>query len=149
MVRILLTILVVIIESDVVLDAAFPSDTDFIDAALEKASVFLNKAKEPDDGRGLLVLRELLVNAGIHGNRRDSEKKVHYSIHCFPEGGFEISVEDEGAGFDYKSLDTRIPENPRLISKRGYVLINALSSKVRFNQAGNQIRVFITSPPKT
>jgi len=136
-------------ENDLVLDAIFPSQTEYVESALVRASFFLNSLDEPDRDKGLLVLRELLLNAVVHGNRNNKDKKVHWSIAFLPQGGLEIAVEDEGRGFNYEKVEKLIPENPRSITKRGYMLIHALSSDVRFNQAGNQIRVFITSPPKT
>lgn len=136
-------------ENDLVLDAIFPSQTEYVESSLVRASYFLHDLDESERDKGLLVLRELLLNAVIHGNRNNKDKKVHWSITFLPQGGMEIAVEDEGKGFNYEKVEKLIPENPRSITKRGYMLIHALSSDVRFNQAGNQIRVFITSPPKT
>ncbi len=56
---------------------------------------------------------------------------------------FRIWVEDEGSGFDYESIrdddqDFQYPEK-----KRGYLLINRLSDRIRFNEKGNRVTVYL------
>ncbi|MEM1099662.1 MAG: ATP-binding protein, partial [Planctomycetota bacterium] len=50
-----------------------------------------------------LALAEVLANAVRHGNKQDPEKMVTAEWTVTPER-FELSVEDEGDGFDPDSL---------------------------------------------
>ena len=61
-------------ESGSVLDSVFPSQTEYVETALARASVFLDSLEEAEKDRGLLVLRELLLNAVVHGNMNNREK---------------------------------------------------------------------------
>ncbi|MBA7636369.1 hypothetical protein ES703_43987 [subsurface metagenome] len=41
----------------------------------------------------------------------------------------------------------KLPEDPRYIQKRGYILINALSEQIEFNSKGNHITVYMPDNP--
>lgn len=86
-----------------------------------------------------LMLSEILANALIHGNRKDPDKHIF----VFPEiraGMVRITVEDEGAGFDYDSVeDPSSPANISRASGRGIFLVRSLSDRVYFNERGNSI----------
>ncbi len=88
-----------------------------------------------------LVLQELLVNAIRHGNRNEVSKVVKCRIASVEGRVFEIVVEDEGGGFDYRKLRMGLPKDPRRVDRRGYLLINALAERVEFNETGNRVTV--------
>lgn len=90
-----------------------------------------------------LVLRELLANAIVHGNRSEAERKVRCSVERLPDLRLKITVEDEGGGFDYRSLDMNLPLEPRHAQNRGFALLNALADQIEFNETGNQISAYI------
>ncbi len=46
-----------------------------------------------------LALREALANAVLHGNRQNSEKRVHLSCRIQFGGEVSIVIRDEGRGF--------------------------------------------------
>jgi serine/threonine-protein kinase RsbW len=91
----------------------------------------------------VIVLRELLINAIVHGNKERLESIVTCRIDGIEGKMFKIEVEDEGSGFDYKSINMDIPEDPRALKRRGYILINALSDQIIFKGKGNQIIVYM------
>ena len=95
-----------------------------------------------------IVLRELLDNAVEHGNRGIETRIVTGSLTYLGEGTFRIIVEDEGEGFDCAGLDVTVPEDPRRVKSRGYVLIHALADRLEFNEKGNRVTAYVsaTSP---
>lgn len=121
-----------------------PSNLPWVGQALDVCAEFLAQHGVSGPAAPVLVLRELLVNAMKHGNRREAWRTVHVSIEHLGDARFEVSVEDEGEGFDYQSVDMRIPESPPRISrKRGYALIHALSEHIAFAGGGNRITVVV------
>ncbi len=51
-----------------------------------------------------LAVREALCNAVIHGNREDPFKRVFLTLHSSADGEVEITIRDEGTGFDVDSV---------------------------------------------
>ena len=94
-----------------------------------------------------LVLRELLINAVVHGNQSDADRLLTCRLAYVGDGRFTICVEDVGEGFNYDALDTAVPVNPRHVRHRGYTLINAFSDRIEFNGRGNCITAYVTAQP--
>jgi anti-sigma regulatory factor (Ser/Thr protein kinase) len=46
------------------------------------------------------VLREILDNTVVYGNRLDGTRKVSGTVQFLGEGEIDISIEDEGEGFE-------------------------------------------------
>lgn len=90
-----------------------------------------------------IVLRELLTNAVIHGNRNKSERMVMCSVEKRATNGIRVVVQDEGSGLDFRRLSMAVPCNPQHLRKRGYVIINALAERIEFNESGNRTTVFL------
>lgn len=86
-----------------------------------------------------LCVEEAVRNAIIHGNKSNANKKVKLSYRT--EGSnIIIEVEDEGKGYDYRSVpDPTRKENLTKGSGRGVYLIKRLMDKVEHNTAGNVI----------
>lgn len=90
-----------------------------------------------------LVARELILNAIDHGNQNDPAREV--VCQCERQGEVvRVTVEDQGEGFDPSVLDMRIPEDPVRRTRRGYVLVNALSKTLEFNEKGNRVTAYVT-----
>lgn len=88
-----------------------------------------------------LALEEAFINAVNHGNRMDPEKeiKIEYSV---GEGKVEISMTDEGRGFDPDAVpDPRYGENLYKAGGRGLLLICSYMDIVEFNKLGNRVRM--------
>ncbi len=72
-----------------------------------------------------MAVREVTVNAVVHGNRYNKNKKVHLHIER-SEKEFIVIIGDEGEGFDMNSLpDPLAPENLLRQSGRGLMLARA------------------------
>lgn len=72
-----------------------------------------------------MAVRECTVNAVVHGNRYNKNKRVHLQIDR-TEDSLTVVIGDEGAGFEYNSLpDPLAPENLLRQSGRGLMLARA------------------------
>ena len=120
------------------------SETSLVDDILKKTEKFVDRINTKNRSSVMIVLRELLLNALIHGNKNVAERHIKCRIEKLEKARLRIEVEDEGNGFDYQNLDMRLPENPRHLKRRGYILINALSDRIEFNSRGNCITVYVT-----
>lgn len=81
---------------------------------------------EEDDQHQIgMAVRECTVNAVVHGNRYNKNKKVHLQIDR-SDKDLTVVIGDEGEGFDINSLpDPLAPENLLRQSGRGLMLARA------------------------
>ena len=85
-----------------------------------------------------LAVRETVINAIVHGNCCDPEKRVHIDA-TLSEHELAISIRDEGAGFDpAKVADPTKPENLMRDSGRGILMMQTLMDEVTINSAPGQ-----------
>jgi anti-sigma regulatory factor (Ser/Thr protein kinase) len=88
------------------------------------------------------VLSESLVNAWIHGNRKDRNKTI--TIRWRYGNDFCLAVEDQGQGFDYHRIsDPKCEENIAKTSGRGIYIIRRFSDAVRWENRGRCIIITI------
>ena len=120
------------------------SEASLVDNILKETERFVDRVNAKNRSDLMIVLRELLLNALIHGNENVAERHIKCRLEKLEKARLRIEVEDEGSGFDYQSLDMRLPKNPRHLKRRGYVLINALSDRIEFNSRGNCITAYLT-----
>jgi len=74
-----------------------------------------------------MAIRECTVNAVVHGNRYNLNKKVHLTITRTPER-VVIKIADEGEGFELEQLpDPVAEENLLRHSGRGIFIIRAFT----------------------
>ena len=90
-----------------------------------------------------MAVREAAVNAVLHGNAYDPEKRVGLE---FERTGKDlvITIRDQGKGFDQKAVaDPLAPENLLKTSGRGIFLIRSFMDDVQINpsQAGTEIKL--------
>ncbi len=107
-----------------------------IDAVLERLE---EEGCRPDPFFDRLSLDEILVNAILHGNRQDPEKKV--TVRAFRSGdrwGFEVA--DEGKGFDWKKTVGAGPPADERESGRGLALVLS-HADVHFLDGGTRVVV--------
>jgi len=72
-----------------------------------------------------MAVRECAVNAVVHGNRYNKNKKVHLDVER-TQYGISVVIGDEGEGFDVTSIaDPLAPENLLKQSGRGIMIIRA------------------------
>ena len=81
-----------------------------------------------------MAVREAAVNAVLHGNAYDVDKKVTVSFETSADG-LTVKVSDQGPGMDPDKLpDPLAPENILRGSGRGIFLIRAFMDEVHFRQ---------------
>jgi len=86
-----------------------------------------------------VAVGEALSNAILYGNQEDPQKLVRVAAALRP-GSAEVTVTDEGPGFDPQAiLDPTRPENRERSHGRGLFLLRSLTDDVRFNDRGNSI----------
>ena len=87
---------------------------------------------EDESGRISMAVREATVNAVLHGNHYDADKRVTIFFESTPEA-LTVAVRDEGDGLDPATLPNPLaPENLLKESGRGIFLIRAFMDEVRF-----------------
>ena len=88
-----------------------------------------------------LALEEALINAIKHGNQLDPGKRVHVEWQVTPQT-IEITIEDEGPGFDRRSVpDPTTRENLEKLTGRGILLIESFMHKVEWSNQGRRLRL--------
>lgn len=109
-----------------------------------KSRELLNELKDMGVREDILfdvnvAFEEALRNAMIHGNRQDPAKKVFIRTDI-GEDHIEITVSDEGGGFDPDAIpDPTEDDNLLKGSGRGVYLIRHLMDEVRFEQGGCRV----------
>ncbi len=127
-----------------VADIAFDARTDEIPRVVERV---MDTVREMNCAEGKefeieISLREALVNAVVHGSRRNPAKKVRCCVACDDKRGVLLVVRDSGRGFDPKSLPNPL-KGKNLFSShgRGIYLINQLMDEVKFKRRGTEIHM--------
>ncbi|MCF7895299.1 MAG: ATP-binding protein [Candidatus Omnitrophica bacterium] len=88
-----------------------------------------------------LALNEALINSIKHGNSSDKKKSVFLKI-AKKANKLEISIEDQGKGFDYKNL--RLPTDKNNLTKqsgRGIFLIKNFMDELYFFDKGCKLKM--------
>ena len=80
-----------------------------------------------------MAVREGMVNAVLHGNRYDPQKKVFVKLERAPSG-LSVTIRDQGEGLDPARIpDPLAPENLLKQSGRGIFLMRSFMDDVRIN----------------
>lgn len=88
-----------------------------------------------------LALEEAMINAIKHGNRLDPTKSVKVTAKVTHDQ-VEITVEDEGDGFDRADVpDPTDPANLEKSSGRGILLIEAYMTSAEWSNRGRTLRM--------
>jgi serine/threonine-protein kinase RsbW len=93
----------------------------------------------------LMALREALANAIKHGNRQDTSKRIHLEMDVVGQD-LQISIRDEGEGFDPSAVDDPLaPENRLKTSGRGIFYMKTFMDDVRFRKVeGGGMEIVLT-----
>src|SRR5437867_6691187 len=93
----------------------------------------------------LMALREALANAIKHGNRQDLSKRIHLEMDVVGPN-LQISIRDEGEGFDPEAVeDPLAPENRLKTSGRGIFYMKTFMDDVRFRKLeGGGMEIILT-----
>jgi serine/threonine-protein kinase RsbW len=120
------------------------SALESVDSAEELAVGMAQRAgfDEDDLMKIGMAVRESVVNAVVHGNRYNVNKKVHFSVTRNTER-FTVRIADEGDGFDFSHLpDPLSRENLMRASGRGIFLVRSFMDEVqirRLEPAGTEV----------
>jgi serine/threonine-protein kinase RsbW len=88
-----------------------------------------------------LAVQEAFINAALHGNNMEPDKKVKIEYSVTPDM-VEISMSDQGGGFNPDEVpDPRHPENLYKPQGRGLLLMRSYMDLVEFNKLGNSVRM--------
>ena len=88
-----------------------------------------------------IVLTELLVNAIVHGNRKNYKKKVVVG-HIVDRKSAIVAILDEGEGFNPASIpDPTLPENIERPCGRGLFIVRHYVDSITFNETGNRVTI--------
>lgn len=110
---------------------------NFIDSLSEKYSF-----SDEIYANVLTCLSEAVVNAIVHGNKENSDKKVYLNLEVVEDRRLIFTVSDEGDGFDFNNLpDPTAPENLENLTGRGVFIIKKLADQCIFNSRGNELEL--------
>jgi serine/threonine-protein kinase RsbW len=116
----------------IVLESALKS----VETIEETAEMYARQAGFDEDTacQIAMVTREAAVNAVLHGNKKDPNKRVTAGFEV-TEDDLRIQISDEGPGLDPETLpDPLAPENILKPSGRGVFLMRAIMDEVEFRR---------------
>ena len=98
----------------------------------EKMAQKMSLSEDQQDNLAIAVT-EAVGNAIVHGNKKNPQKKVTVTFRLEGER-IEVSVQDEGEGFDPDELaDPLDPNNIMKESGRGIFILKSLMDEVSFS----------------
>jgi len=125
------------------------SDLHALPSALSKILDFLSIEANLSDEQLLeykLIISELIINAIIHGNKKDPTKSVKVRVGVYGRRVSYIVVEDEGNGFEmekvsqkYSPFDFQDEIEDLYEYGRGLMLVSSLCERVKQNDRGNKV----------
>jgi serine/threonine-protein kinase RsbW len=125
-------------------ERSLDSTLESVDSAEELALGVAQRAGFDDDDlmKIGMAVRESMVNAVVHGNRYNANKKVRFSARQDGDR-LTVRVTDQGEGFDPETLpDPLAPENLMRTSGRGIFLIRSFMDEFdirRQEQGGMEV----------
>ncbi len=109
------------------------SSLESVNMAEETAQQFATRVGFDEDNclKIAMAVREAAVNAVLHGNAYDPQKKMTVGFEITPRA-LVITITDQGQGLDVNSIpDPTTPENLLKQSGRGIFLMRAFMDEVR------------------
>ena len=89
----------------------------------------------------MTCLNEIAINAIVHGNKLDKNKKVIVNAEVDSKRVI-WTITDEGEGFDYDHLpDPTAEENLENLTGRGVFIVKQLADQCVFNATGNEVEL--------
>lgn len=96
-----------------------------------------------------LALEEALINAIKHGNKLDKRKNVQVEWRVSP-AAVEITIEDEGPGFDRAKVPNPTDEpNLEKLTGRGILLIESYMTDVQWSNGGRRVKLVKKNDPQS
>jgi len=125
------------------IEFALPSDLTLMNGVLQYLLERVAKMGviAPEKSNLFIALDEAFVNAVKHGNKSDPTKLVRIGAELSPKEA-SFTIEDEGVGFDVKTIpDPCDPSNLFKSSGRGVLLIYNIMDEVEYNAQGNRVKM--------
>jgi len=99
------------------------------------------KISEDTFANMMTCLNEAAINAIVHGNKLDPNKKVIVNADVDAKRAI-WTLTDEGEGFDYNQLpDPTAEENLEKLTGRGVFILKHLADQCIFNSRGNEVEL--------
>jgi serine/threonine-protein kinase RsbW len=120
-----------------------PSTHDSITLLENLIEDIADKFKISDDAFANMMtcLNEAAINAIVHGNKLDPNKKVIVNVEVDSKRAI-WTITDEGPGFDYNHLpDPTAEENLEKLTGRGVFILKHLADQCIFNTSGNEVEL--------
>jgi serine/threonine-protein kinase RsbW len=127
-------------------ELTFPSRIEAVNEAAAVVAEFMNRLGIDEEvAFGVdMAVREAVTNAVIHGNKLDNAKEVGLKLRNTPEV-FEISVHDQGSGFNPNDVpDPTKDENLLKTSGRGIFFMRNFMDEVDWSadpKGGTNVRM--------
>jgi serine/threonine-protein kinase RsbW len=124
----------------------FPSHVEAVNQAAAAVSEFISGLGMPEDvAFGIdMAVREAVTNAVVHGNKLDGGKEVEVKL-TNPPRAFEITVHDQGSGFNPNNVpDPTQEENILKSSGRGIFFMRNFMDEVDWSvdpKGGTTVRM--------
>lgn len=125
------------------------SEIGLVDRVVRECTEFIKKFDVAKLDNLKVVVRELLLNAIEHGNKKDINKSVECKVERIEDSRFKIEVQDQGEGFDHENLNLLVPDDPEQDRNRGLPLVNALADEIKFENSGSSVSAFLTITRET
>ncbi len=125
------------------IEFVLPSDLTLMNGVLQYLLDRVSKLRliAPENSNLFIALDEAFVNAVKHGNKNDPNKLIRVGAELSPKEA-SFTIEDEGEGFDVKSIpDPCDPANLFKTSGRGVLLIYNIMDEVEYNAQGNRVKM--------
>jgi serine/threonine-protein kinase RsbW len=122
---------------EISVDEFFESTLDSVNVAEERVTGVAHQLgfEEEEVYHLGYAVHEAMVNAVVHGNRYSANKKIRLVIRT-SEAAIEVSIEDEGEGFDFcAQADPSMSENLMNESGRGITIIRAFVDEFHAEKA--------------
>lgn len=116
---------------------------------MEQLEPFIEELQEwahfddEDSGRIMLTLSEAVNNAIMHGNEENPDKQVFILTKLDKANNtLQISIEDEGNGFDPNEIPDPLKEENLLNEGgRGVYLIKQYADDIQFSKSGRKVTI--------
>ena len=118
-----------------------PSSFEALEEIVEELSALLESLGIDEEliMRVVVATSEAITNAIVHGNKLMDNQQVYIKV-TISEQYIEVTVEDEGEGFDRTLIPDPLLENALLNpSGRGIFLIEELANKVYYENGGRRV----------
>jgi serine/threonine-protein kinase RsbW len=141
-----------------VLDHHYPSTLESVDVAEEEILKAAEEAGFDEDDRHRIgmAVRECMVNAVVHGNRYNRNKRVHVNVYiekaALPAARLTIRITDQGEGFEMQEVPDPLHDTNLLRhSGRGLFLMGAFMDDMKVRKvspAGTEVTLVKNCGPK-